>query len=76
MFLSPSTYFQTIGGDSVAMGETWGVLGVFLMSEGRLLTLSTTLCPANANSWKDLILIVTLLPLRGKGCGAPRVDCG
>ena len=68
--------FQTIGGDSVTVGNVWGALGMFLISEGCLLTLNTTLSPPNANSWKDIILIVILLPLRGKGCGAPGVEFG
>lgn len=77
MSLCHSTYFQTISGDFVAVGDAWGVLRVFLMSEGCLLNRpNTTLCSPNANSWKDLMLIVILLPLRGKGCGAPRMEFG
>lgn len=50
MSLGGSTYFQTMGGDSVAVGDVSGALGVFLMSAGHVLTLSTTLSPLDANT--------------------------
>lgn len=77
MSLCHSTYFQIISGVFVVVGDAWGALWVFLMSEDCLLSrLNTTLCSPNANSWKDLLLIVILLPLRGKGCGGPRMEFG